>query len=99
MPDLDLSNVEWAGLPIDRIEGKSDIDGWMPDTPTIHSIECKDIDVHYCWPTKLTFAPLLSDRLLEKIGEPSQSTSDYSLLPAADYTQTPWDKADWIKDD
>ena len=62
LPNVDLSNVEWATLPIDRVEGKSDIDGWMPDTPTIHSVG----NTHYCWPTKLTFAPLLSDRLLEK---------------------------------
>ena len=93
MPDLDLSNVQWAGLPIDRIEGKSDIDGWMPDTPTIHSVD----NVHYCWPTKLTFAPLLSDRLLEKVGAPSNTSSDFSALPEVAYTQTPWDTADWTK--
>ena len=95
LPDVDLSNVEWAVLPIDRVEGKSDIDGWMPDTPTIHSID----HVHYCWPTKLTFAPLLADRLTEKINtEPSGRETDFSFLSDVDYTQTPWDTSQWIKE-
>lgn len=93
LPNVDLSAVKWAVLPIDRIEGKSDIDGWMPDTPTIHSHG----NVHYCWPTKLTFAPLLSDRLLEKVGDPSHAQTDWSFLPEVDYTHTPWDTATWTK--
>ena len=94
LPHVDLSNVEWATLPIDRIEGKSNIDGWMPDTPTIHSHD----NVHYCWPTKLTFAPLLADRLLEKLDiKPSGKQTDFSFLPEVDYAQTPWDKAHWTK--
>ena len=95
LPDVDLSNAEWSVLPIDRVEGKSKTDGWMPDTPTIHSVE----NVHYCWPTKLTFAPLLSDRLIEKIGiEPSKTESDFSELATVDYTHAPWDTATWTKD-
>ena len=95
LPDVDLSNVEWSVLPIDRVEGKSKTDGWMPDTPTIHSVDI----VHYCWPTKLTFAPLLSDRLIEKIGiEPSKTESDFSELATVDYTHAPWDTATWTKD-
>jgi len=97
LPALDLSDVEWATLPIDRIEGKSDIDGWMPDTPTIHSVDDHGVGVHYCWPTKLTFAPLLSDRLLEKIGAPSGKQSDWSTLDVAEYARAPWDTADWTK--
>ena len=94
LPDVDLSQAEWAVLPIDRVEGKSEIDGWMPDTPTIHSTE----NVHYCWPTKLTFAPLLSDRLLERIDlEPSNTQSDFSFLPEIGYASAPWDKTSWTK--
>lgn len=92
MPQVDLSAVQWATLPIDRVEGKSDVDGWMPDTPTIHSAG----NIHYCWPTKLTFAPLLSDRLVEKIeAEPSGNETDFSFLPDANYTKTPWDSTKW----
>lgn len=94
MPRVDLSAVEWATLPIDRIEGRSNIDGWMPDTPTIHSHE----NMHYCWPTKLTFAPLLAERLIEKLDiEPSQNQTDWAFLPEVDYAQAPWDKGSWTK--
>lgn len=98
LPKLDLSNVEWSTLPIDRIEGKSNVDGWMPDTPTVHSAD----NAYYCWPTKLTFAPLLADRIIEKLGEddvkPSLEKTDWSFLEPATITQNPWDKAKWIKD-
>ncbi|MEM7651195.1 MAG: FAD-dependent oxidoreductase [Pseudomonadota bacterium] len=94
LPNVDLSDVEWAVLPVDRIEGKSSVDGWMPDTPTIHSAG----KTHYCWPTKLTFAPLLADRLVEKIKTaPSNNISDWSFLPPVDYALAPWDKASWKK--
>lgn len=95
LPNIDLSSVEWAALPIDRVEGKSDIDGWMPDTPTIHSYK----NVHYCWPTKLTFAPLLADRIIDKINiAPSNITTNWAFLSEADYTPTPWDRVTWTKD-
>lgn len=94
LPHVDLSAVRWAVLPIDRIEGQSAVDGWMPDTPTIHSHE----HVHYCWPTKLTFAPLLADRLLEKIEiAPSQAQTDWSFLPEVGYSEAPWDAAQWTE--
>ena len=94
LPHVDLSDVRWAALPIERIEGKSSTDGWMPDTPTIHSKE----NVHYCWPTKLTFAPLLAERLLAKIDlKPSHHTTDWSFLPDVPFTEAPWDKALWTK--
>jgi hypothetical protein len=93
MPDLDLSGADWATLPIDRVEGKSDKDGWMPDTPTIHSAG----SLLYCWPTKLTFAPLLSKRLaeiLEKDGiKPGGFQNDWSFLPEAPFAQAPWETA------
>lgn len=98
LPDVDLSNVEWAVVPIDRIEGKSGSKDWMPDTPTIHEAE----NIMYCWPTKLTFAPMLSDKILQRLEEkeikPSNTETDWSFLPEATYTLAPWDKAQWIKD-
>lgn len=95
LPKMDLSAVKWATLPIDRIEGKSEIDGWMPDTPTIHAAgEC-----YYCWPTKLTFAPLLGDRVIEKLAaediNANGQNSDWSFLPEAPYATSPWDRAQW----
>ena len=94
LPGVELSTAQWSVLPIDRIEGKSDIDGWMPDTPTIHSHE----NVHYCWPTKLTFAPLLASRLLERINvHPSKEQADWSFLENIDYATAPWDDTTWTK--
>ena len=95
MPEIDTSSFEWAVLPIDRVEGKSDTQGWMPDTPTIHEAG----NTLYCWPTKLTFAPMLSDMIVDKLNfEPSGQASDYSSLPPTPLCTTPWDDATWITD-
>ncbi|MCD8526439.1 MAG: FAD-dependent oxidoreductase [Alphaproteobacteria bacterium] len=95
LPGIDLSAVEWGTLPIDRVEGKSDKDGWMPDTPTIHSAG----DMLYCWPTKLTFSPLLSKRIAEILAEenikPSGVTNDWSFLPEAPFAKGPWETDQW----
>jgi hypothetical protein len=67
----------------------------MPDAPVIHAVK----NHLYCWPTKLTFAPLLSDMIMERLKiAPSKTVSDFSFLPAAEYARTPWDKAQWKKD-
>ncbi len=97
LPNIDFSDVKWSSLPIDRIEGKSRTDGWMPDTPTIHHTN----EALYCWPTKLTFAPMLSQMILEDLKnleiEPSNKISNFSFLPDVDYAQAPWDKTKWTK--
>lgn len=93
LPNIDFSNAQWAVLPINRIEGKSSTDGWMPDTPTIHRTN----NALYCWPTKMTFAPLLGDLVLKEINfEPSKTQTKIDLQNA-DYAQTPWDTAQWTK--
>lgn len=95
MPNIDTRGFEWAVLPIDRIEGKSDTQSHLPDTPTIH----KAGDSLYCWPTKLTFAPMLSDMIVEWLDiEPSGELSDFDDLVPCPLTTTPWDDASWIKD-
>jgi len=98
MPDIDISEFEWGVLPIDRIEGKSDTQSHLPDTPSIH----KAGNSLYCWPTKLTFAPLLSDMIVKDLDEngiiPSGEHSDYSSLAPATLTTTPWDDMKWTKD-
>lgn len=94
LPQLDVTEARWAVLPIDRVEGKSKTDHWLPDTPTIHRAG----DVLYAWPTKLTFAPLLSDMLLEALDlTPSHTSSDFGFLPAVDFAPAPWDEAIWTK--
>ncbi|MGB0720159.1 MAG: FAD-dependent oxidoreductase [Bdellovibrionales bacterium] len=94
MPDVDLSHAQWAVLPIDRVEGKSDTQGWLPDTPTIHAAG----NALYCWPTKLTFAPMLADMVVEKLTglKPSGHLSDFSDLESVPYSDAPWDAANWV---
>lgn len=96
MPGLDLDDVEWATLPIDRVEASANQDGWLPELPSVHAAG----NALYGWPTKLVFAPLLADQFEKHLDiEPSHSTShassDWSALPEAAYTETPWDTAQW----
>lgn len=97
LPEINISNAEWAVLPISRAEGKSKTGGWMPDTPTLHRAG----DSLYGWPTKLTFAPMLADMVREELKKsnisPATKTSDWSFLPPAGYAHTPWDAARWIR--
>lgn len=96
LPNVNFSNTQWGVLAIDRIEGKSKTDSWMPDTPTIHDAA----DTLYCWPTKLTFAPMLGDLVFEKLQnrgfQASHNKSDFSHLDTIGYTKTPWQR---IEDD
>ncbi|MCB1783466.1 MAG: FAD-dependent oxidoreductase [Alphaproteobacteria bacterium] len=98
LPKVDLSQVEWAVYPVDRCEGKSKTDGWMPDTPTIHRAG----DHLYCWPTKMTFAPMLGDMIVQIFEEermmPGNLTSDWSFLPQVDFAAPPWGRCSWTKD-
>ncbi|MEQ8817269.1 MAG: FAD-dependent oxidoreductase [Thalassobaculum sp.] len=94
LPGVDLDGVEWAVLPIDRVEGRTQ--GFhMPDTPTLHRAG----NVLYGWPTKLTFTPMLGDMVaaeLDRLGiAPSGRATDFSDLPPVDYAVAPWDNAEW----
>lgn len=95
MPGLDLGNVQWAAQPIDRHEGKSETDGWLPDTPTVHNVE----NTLYAWPTKLTFTPMLAakvEQVLKAEGiVPSGTLGDFSALPPVSIATAPWDTAVW----
>ena len=97
LPNVDLSQNPWAVLPINRIEGKSKTENWMPDTPTIHRAD----NALYCWPTKLTFAPMLANMIIDNVQQsnimPSHEQPDFSFLQNTEYAQTPWDKAKWIE--
>lgn len=93
MPAINMSNIQWATLPIDRVEGQSG--SGIPDIPVIHQAE----NALYVWPTKLTFAPLAADSVAEKLGNlhPSGITSNWSFLSQPSFAETPWDKAAWKK--
>lgn len=88
MPSIDVKDMQWSVLPIDRVEGASNTESWMPDTPTIHRAQ----NCYYCWPTKLTFAPMLGDKILDFLSSPSDvATEDWSFLSPARFADTPWD--------
>ena len=95
LPDTDLSHVQWDTLPIDRIEGKRSNHKKMPDSPVLHS----HTNAVYAWPTKLTFAPLLSDMVsahIETHGlQPSCTETDWSGLPPSASTTEPCNKDIW----
>ena len=92
LPDLDMSAFQWSCIPIDRVEGQSGHKGFLPDTPTIH----QKGNHLYCWPTKLTFAPMLADMVMERISaEPSAPSNDWSGFAEADYAPPPWDLVKW----
>ena len=97
MPLTEINDAELAVLPIDRIEAKPGA-GIMPDAPVIYN---KD-DKIYAWPTKLTFAPMMADKIAEELKaqdiRPSHNDTDWSFLPEVSYAEPPWEKAQWIKD-
>lgn len=97
LPNVTTNKMEWDVLPINRIEGQSKTQHWLPDTPTIHDTK----NALYCWPTKLTFAPMLAQMIVKKLEEknitPSHIENDYTVLPPVEYAKTPWDKAIWKK--
>jgi len=97
MPAVDLSEVFWAVWPVDRVEGKSNTAGWMPDLPVLHTAG----NAVYCWPTKMTFAPLVGDEIISLLTArgiaPSGSRNDWGFLPDVSYSKTPWEQAQWTK--
>ncbi|MGB4106903.1 MAG: FAD-dependent oxidoreductase [Alphaproteobacteria bacterium] len=97
MPMAEIKDAELAVLPIDRVEAKPGA-GVMPDAPVIYN---KD-DRIYAWPTKLTFAPMMADKIAEELTAdkilPSHNHTDWSFLPEVSYAQPPWETAQWIKD-
>jgi len=96
MPWLDLSNAQWATLPVDRAEPKQK-KLVRPDKAFIGSAPgCSNLAV--AWPTKLTLAPNLANEALGLLQhqniQPQGRTADLSLLsalPQAGIAQAPWD--------
>ncbi len=88
----------WAYLPIDRHEcvSGSGSESWLPDTPKIHN---GGKNMFYCWPTKLAFAPVLSDMIMEQLLKndilPRYDLADFSVLEPASIASAPWDNAKW----
>ena len=92
-PNLDWSNKEWATWYGDRAE-PLDAKGGLPAGPFVH--ECGRVLL--AWPTKLTFAPALSDLVMERLdGIDPEAKSPPPPLPPAEIGCYPWEGAAWQK--
>lgn len=64
LPWLDLTAAQWATLRIDRAEGCTP-GGQRPDQPVVLPVGGLETTALAVWPTKLVFAPLVGDRVVE----------------------------------
>ncbi len=94
LPEVNWQNKQWATLPVDRAEGAQS-GGKRPDEPVIRQ-RGRQLTA---WPTKLVFAPLVADLLLEKINEmgilKNESDGLVKPWPAASIGQYPWEQVHW----
>ncbi len=94
LPWLDLADAEWATLRVDRAEAAQP-GGRRPDLPTVDEAE----GVITVWPTKLAFAPLLADRVIEALQRagiaPSGGRTPAPDWPAPPLARPPWEICRW----
>ncbi len=95
-PDIDWNNKEWATWVGDRAE-PYDTDGTLPPGPFVQQRG----KILIAWPTKLTFAPALSDNVFEWLKDkditPTAKDAPPAELPAAEIGTYPWEDAQWRK--
>jgi len=94
LPWVDLSEVEWSTLRINRAEPKT-TGGARPDGCFLHS----KTGVFTAWPTKLAFAPRLAQEVLQQLeqegicAEPG-SLASLEKLPRPGIAAAPWEKSE-----
>jgi glycine/D-amino acid oxidase-like deaminating enzyme len=96
-PLIDWDDKEWATWAGDRAEPFAE-NGQLPPGPHIHQRG----QVLIAWPVKLTFAPLLADKVLEWLKgreiRPLVKTAPPDL-PPAQIGAYPWERAKWVRVD
>lgn len=77
LPWIRLDGVQWATLRIDRAEGTT-ADHSRPDLPVVVESTHLNAPIVTAWPTKLVFAPLVGDQVLQAVRRmlPTPSTPD-----------------------
>lgn len=96
MPWVDLSEAQWATLPVDRAEPRQ-LNFARPDKAFASTTkECPNVIV--AWPTKLTLCPNLADeviKLLDKqqLNASSNPIPDLHFLDAPPIAVSPWQTA------
>ena len=92
-PDVDWEQKEWASWSGDRAEA-FDAAGHLPPGPSLQQRG----KILLAWPTKLTFAPLLADNIVDWLKrsdiKPSALTAP-PPLPEAEIGFYPWEEATW----
>lgn len=90
-PWCDFTGAEWGTLAIDRAEAKQ-ADGRRPEDASlvIHQ------NLAVCWPTKLTLAPALADKVLahfqaQRISSSTEAGAGPQFLPRPQVAATPWE--------
>jgi hypothetical protein len=94
-PTIAWDDKEWATWYGDRAE-PLDPKGRLPPGPSVEQHERMIV----AWPTKLTFAPALSDRVRALLGQSNVRRtvqSDPPPLPTAEIGAYPWEIAVWRK--
>lgn len=90
-PWCDFSGARFHSFHINRAEARQP-DGKRPDTPSVLGTA----NLLYCWPTKLTLAPDLAQRVLREVRarglQPSRASGDtLQGLAVPDIAAAPWD--------
>jgi len=90
-PWCDFDGAEWATLEIDRAEAKQ-ADGRRPEDASLVT----HLNLSVCWPTKLTLAPALADKVLahfqaQGIAPSPQTGAAPRFLSNPRVAATPWE--------
>ncbi len=90
LPWMDVDDLEWATLAIDRAEVKTPR-GKRPEDAYVGWHE----GIATCWPTKLAFAPRVARLVIEGLREqgiaPDGGAAETLKLPRPPLAQLPWD--------
>ncbi len=92
-PFIDWDNKKWSTLLIDRAEPYTS-NGFLPEGPAIMEKE----NTMLAWPTKLTFAPAITNKLLnvlDKQNLPTKGTVEKLKLASPKIGTYPWESATW----
>ncbi|MBI3441389.1 MAG: FAD-dependent oxidoreductase [Proteobacteria bacterium] len=92
-PHIDWAQKEWASWCGDRAE-PFDPDGHLPQGPCVQQRG----KVLLAWPTKMTFAPVLADQIVERLRQSnimSSAATEPPELPKPKMGLYPWEEARW----
>jgi len=89
LPWLNLEGLEWEAFLIDRAE-RAQPGGVRPDEPTI----LEQGPLIFAWPTKLAFAPLLADLIVERV-ERAGAACEADLAPLIGWPRPPLAQPPW----